>query len=121
MFIYLVILERERERASRGGAERETGDRIPSRFCAASTEPNAGLELTNNEILTGAEIKSQKPNRLKYSGAPGGGFYPNNNRILEKLEFLNICTIDIWGQMTLGGILSCALGDVEQHRLASTY
>ena len=38
---------------SRGGAERE-GDResqIGSRLLAVSTEPDAGLELTNREIM----------------------------------------------------------------------
>ena len=35
--------ERERER------ERE---RIPNRICAVSTDPEAGLELTNWEIMT---------------------------------------------------------------------
>ena len=40
---------RETETASRGGAERE---RIPSRLCAFSVEPDAGLELTNGEIMT---------------------------------------------------------------------
>ena len=49
MFIYLKEREREREResTSRGGAER-----IPSRLCADSREPEAGLELTNTEIMT---------------------------------------------------------------------
>ena len=38
---------------SRGGAERE-GDRIRSRLQALScrTEPDAGLKLTNHEIMT---------------------------------------------------------------------
>ena len=52
MSIYLRERERERrERAhtSRGGAERE---RIPSRLCDVSTEPYAGLELTDCEIMT---------------------------------------------------------------------
>ena len=44
MFIYL-------ERESRGGAERGR-ERIPSRPCTVSTEPDAGLELTNCEIVT---------------------------------------------------------------------
>ena len=44
--------ERERESASAsrgGGRERE---RIPGRLRAVSTEPDAGLEPTNHEIMT---------------------------------------------------------------------
>ena len=38
---------------SRGGAEREgdTERKAGSRFCAVSTEPDAGLKLTNREIV----------------------------------------------------------------------
>ena len=47
--------ERERERkiptTSRGEAERRK-DRISGRLCTISTEPDAGLELTNCEIMT---------------------------------------------------------------------
>ena len=44
----------ERQRASRGGVERE-GDiesEAGSRFRAVSTEPNVGLELTDCKIMT---------------------------------------------------------------------
>ena len=41
----------ERERESRGGAERER-ERIPGRPCTVSTKPDAGLKLTNREIMT---------------------------------------------------------------------
>ena len=34
-----------------GQKETET-ERIPSRLCAVSAEPNAGLEPTNHEIMT---------------------------------------------------------------------
>ena len=40
---------------SEGGAERVEGDpesEAGSRFQAVSTEPNAGVELTNREIMT---------------------------------------------------------------------
>ena len=42
---------------SKGGAERE-GDESEagSRLWAVSTEPNAGLELTDHEIMTWAEV-----------------------------------------------------------------
>ena len=39
----------------RGGAEREKererGERIPSRLCTGSTEPDVGLEPTNHEVM----------------------------------------------------------------------
>ena len=43
---------------SRVRAEREgdTDFKAGSRFHAVSTEPNAGLELTNREIMTCAEL-----------------------------------------------------------------
>ena len=50
--IFNFIFERERE--SRGGAERE-GDaesEAGSRLRAVSTEPDMGLELTDREIMT---------------------------------------------------------------------
>ena len=48
---------------SRGVAERERGrERIPSRLGTVSTEPDSGLELTNREMLTRAEIKSRMLN-----------------------------------------------------------
>ena len=39
---------------SRAGAEREgdTESKADSRLCAVSTEPDAGLELTDCEIMT---------------------------------------------------------------------
>ena len=56
LFIYLFLFilrerERERERDRWGDSERE-GERIPSRLCAVSTEPDMGLEPTNREIMT---------------------------------------------------------------------
>ena len=47
MFIYLG-----RESTSMGGEEREKISRIPSRFCAVSSEPDVGLDLTNHKIMT---------------------------------------------------------------------
>ena len=62
MFYYLFLRERERERerararahVSRGGSEREgdTGSEAGSRLRAAGTEPDAGPELTDREIMT---------------------------------------------------------------------
>ena len=39
-----------------GEGQRE-GERIPNRFHTVSAEPNAGLELTNHEIIAQAEVK----------------------------------------------------------------
>ena len=47
LFIYLF----ERDSMRGGGAEREE-ESIPSRLHTVSTEPDAGLELTNCEITT---------------------------------------------------------------------
>ena len=59
MVIYLFILT-ERERQCKQGRGRERGrERIPSRFCTDSTEPHAGLNRTNCEIMTWAETKSR--------------------------------------------------------------
>ena len=49
--MYLFILrEREREREQGRGRKRKR-ERIPSRLCAASAEPNTGLEIRNCEII----------------------------------------------------------------------
>ena len=70
-----ILTERERMHArtqactNRGGAEREERERIPSRLLAVSAEPDAELDPVNCEIMTCAEIKSQKLNRLSHPGA----------------------------------------------------
>ena len=55
MFIYFL---KERDGVSRGGTERQgdTESEAGSRLPAVSTEPHAGLELTNHEIMTWAEV-----------------------------------------------------------------
>ena len=53
--VYLVLRERERERACGGGVLEREGDtesEAGSRLRAVSTEPDAGLEPTNCEIMT---------------------------------------------------------------------
>ena len=56
---YLFIFDREGERVSREGAEREgdTGSEAGSRLWAVSTGPDAGLELPDREIMTWAELR----------------------------------------------------------------
>ena len=47
--------ERDRERVGEGQRGREIDrerERIPSRLCTTSTEPDAGLKLMNREIMT---------------------------------------------------------------------
>ena len=56
--IFIYFWDRERQSMSGGGAERE-GDiesEAGSRLWAISTEPDAGLELTDCEIVTWAEV-----------------------------------------------------------------
>ena len=52
--MYLLLRDRERQSVSRGGVERETEteSEAGSRLRAVSTEPDAGLEPTNCEIMT---------------------------------------------------------------------
>ena len=59
--VYLFIFflrERQRQNASGLGAEREgdTESEAGSRLWAVSTEPDTGLELTDREIMTWAEV-----------------------------------------------------------------
>ena len=52
--VYLLLRDRERQSMSRGGAERggDTESEAGSRLRAVSTEPDAGLELTDRQIVT---------------------------------------------------------------------
>ena len=56
--MYLFLRDRERQSMSRGGGERdrERESEAGSRLRAVSTEPNTGLELTNCETTTRAEV-----------------------------------------------------------------
>ena len=58
LFVFNVYLFRERGHEQEVGRERgRERERIPGRFCTVSTEPNAGLEPMNREIMTLAEIE----------------------------------------------------------------
>ena len=52
--VYLYLRETDGQRLSGAGAEREgdTESEAGSRLRAVSTEPDAGLELANREIMT---------------------------------------------------------------------
>ena len=58
MFFFFNLFLRERQSVSGGGAEREgdTESEAGSGLRAVSTEPDAGLELTDLEIVTRAEV-----------------------------------------------------------------
>ena len=43
---------------SKGGAEREREGENPKKAHAVTTEPDAGLRLTNREVMTWANSKS---------------------------------------------------------------
>ena len=65
--VYLFLRESE----SKHGRGRERGrERIPSRLCTVSSEPDVGLKLINYEIMIWAEIKSQMLNQLSHPGTP---------------------------------------------------
>ena len=40
-----------------GEGQRERKERIPSRLCPVSMEPNAGFELMNHESMTRAKVR----------------------------------------------------------------
>ena len=55
----MFIFERERDRVRAGEEQRErdTESEADSRLRAVSTEPDAGLELMNHEIMTWAKVR----------------------------------------------------------------
>ena len=57
-FNVLFIFEERQRMGWGGGAERggDTESEAASRLQAVSTEPDAGLELTNSDILTWAKV-----------------------------------------------------------------
>ena len=64
-----LFILRERKIVSGEGAERE-GEGENPRLCTASVGPDVGLESTNRQMMTQAEIKSRTLNRLSHSGTP---------------------------------------------------
>ena len=55
MFIH--FWETERDGVGEGHREKETESEAVSRLWALSTEPDAGLELMNHEIMTWVEVR----------------------------------------------------------------
>ena len=54
--MFICFWRRERVWVGEGQGERETESEAGSRLWAVSTEPDAGLELTNREIMTWAKV-----------------------------------------------------------------
>ena len=56
---FIYFWDRERQSMNGGGAERQgdTESEAGSRLWAVSPEPNAGLEFTDREIVTWAEVR----------------------------------------------------------------
>ena len=68
-YIFLCLFICKRVCVCEQGRGRERGrHRIPSRLCTVSTEPDMGLEFTNHEIMTRAEIESHASQ--SHPGAP---------------------------------------------------
>ena len=65
-FLSLFIYFWDRDRTSRGGAEREW----KGEYHIVPMEPDVGLKLTNCKIMTWAQTKSWMLNWLSYPGAP---------------------------------------------------
>ena len=68
---FIYFWDRKRQSMNGGGSEREgdTESETGSRLWAVSTEPDAGLKLTDREIMAWAEVG--RFNRLSHPGAPG--------------------------------------------------
>ena len=73
MFL-LMYFERKRVSLAEEGQRERGSERIPSRLRAVRTESDAGLELTNREIMTRAEIERWMLSWLNHPGAPPSFF-----------------------------------------------
>ena len=59
LIFFYTLFTFDRQNTSGGGAERDNGDtesEAGSKLWAVSTEPDAGLELTNHEVMTWAKV-----------------------------------------------------------------
>ena len=83
-------------------------ERIPSRLLSVGAEPDAGLELTNREIMTWAKTKSLTLNRLSHLDAPKLRFNTSFHVIitpnLQKEGMISDCACEETGS---GELLTC--------------
>ena len=68
LFFKFMYFEKDRDGVSGGGAERGR-ERIPSRLCTASTEPDSGLELKKLGDHDLSQNQKSTLNRLSHPGA----------------------------------------------------
>ena len=105
---FLMFISWEKESIHKQGKGKERGvQRIPSRLCADSREPNEGLELTNHEIMTWAEVRC-----LTNWGTPTSKLL--KGRVWTRVAVLYFCPLQKEGQkpcltfQCLTGIVCCA-------------
>ena len=96
IFLILFIFERERQtnrdRGWAGEGQRERESEASSRLWTVSTEPDAGLELRNREIMTWAKVghltnwATQVPRKLRF-----------NNSNEKQIKQTKCCTFQFLG------------------------
>ena len=107
MFYLFILRDREKEweRESEWECLHALGrgrERIPSRCQAVRAEPAAGLDLTNCEIMTWAEMKSRTLNQMSHPGTPWASliFKPLNHLLVFSLrttESPRLGVYSLWG------------------------
>ena len=84
---------------------------MPSRLCTVhSTEHDAGLELTNREIITWGETKSQKLNQLSHPGAPRAHFLSGMQMCMCACMYVAGETVLKFFKLNLGSTNSASCG-----------
>ena len=104
-FIYLWETQRDRAQAEEGKREKETQNskQPPGSEQAVSTEPDAGLEATNHEIMTWAEVDAQltEPSRCPSKCLIKG---PQSVTLYSTSSSLNLMSIQFSGQWKTRGL-----------------
>ena len=77
MLIYFWERQRDRVQAEEGQRERDTESKAGSRLWAVSTQPDAGLELTNNKTMTWTEVGTL--HRLRHPGPSTSRYFGTYN------------------------------------------
>ena len=112
-FIYYWGRERHTQSMSRGGQrEGKTEFEAGSRLWAVSTEPNAGLELTNCEIMTWAEVGRSTNWAIQVPQHPTLDFGSGHDLLVcEREHHIRLCANSMesaWDSLFLSLPLSCS-------------